>query len=214
MPCCSEWHTASAYEAFRSSPVFHKMNGALQPILLTPPTSRRFILPQYSGTRENALSSLFIGPSFTAIHTWAFPPSSVTPASDSNGGSFQPPTSAWEQQWQAFAMKAMDSEKCVRNSSASGWEVGENTYKGEHGTSRGFCGLLRWADVESHQAYIDGMKQVSGKGNESSNPKSTLMTLDMELCHVQFRSLKNGWLGSVAKELPDVDYPNGLFKQK
>lgn len=210
----SEWRFTSAYEAFRSSPTFHEIGAALQPILLTPPTFKRFILPRYSGARENALSSQFIGPSFTAIYTWASPPSSVTPASDSNGVSTQPLTSAWEEQWQAFATKAMGGEKCIHNSSASGWEVGDDKNSEEHGTSEGFCGLLRWADVESHQAYIDGMRHAFKKGDEPSNPKSTLMTLDMELRHVQFRSFKHGWLGSVAKEQPDVNFPNGLFKQK
>ena len=209
----SEWRTTSAYEAFRTSSTFHEIGAALQPSLLTPPTFKRFILTRYSAMRENALLSLFIGPSFTAIYTWASPPCSVTLAPDSNGGSSQPPTSAWEEQWQAFATKAMGGEKCIHNSSASGWEVGDEENSEEHGTSEGFCGLLRWADVESHQAYIDGMRHAFKKGEGPSEPKLTLITLDMELCYVEFRSFKIGWSGSVAKKQPEVNFPNGLFKQ-
>ena len=108
----------------------------------------------------------------------------------------------------------MYSEKCVYNSSAGGWEVSDDWNNEENGTSKGFCGLLRWADVKGHKAYIDGMKCDSSKTGERSTCNETLMTLGLELCHVQFRSLKNGWLGSVAKEQPDMKYPNGLFKQR
>lgn len=151
--------------------------------------------------------------SYTAIYTWAFPPSFVTPILDSIGGSTQPQTSAWDQQWQAFSTTAMHRKKCINNTSASGWEVGDDWNSEEHGTSKGFCGLLRWADVEGHKAYIDGVKDEFRKGDESIGPNERLMALEMELCHVQFWWLKNGWCGSVVKEHPDVKYPNGLFKR-
>lgn len=108
----------------------------------------------------------------------------------------------------------MYSEKCVSNSSASGWEVRDDWKSEEHGKSKQFCGLLRWVDVEGHRAYIDGKKDEFRRGDEPSGPNEMLMTLEMELCHVRLRSLKNGWLGSVETEQPDVKYPNGLFKQE
>lgn len=76
-----------------------------------------------------------------------------------------------------------------------------------------FCGLLRWADVESHKAYMDRLRDGPRQGGALSGVND-MLTCPMELCHVRFTSLKNDWLGSVASERPDVICPNALFKHE
>ena len=55
-------------------------------------------------------------------------------------------------------MEAMQSEKGAHKTSTSGWELGNEEKTEEHGTPKRFCGLLRWADVERHKAYIDRLQ--------------------------------------------------------
>ena len=84
--------------------------------------------------------------SYTAICTWTSSPYFVTPGE-------------WERQWYTFAKTAMYSEHCVYNSSASEWKVRDDQKGGVCGTSKGFCGLIRWKDVDGHRGYIDGKKK-------------------------------------------------------
>ena len=163
--------------------------------------------------RENALSSLVNKPSYTALYTWTSLPSLLTPVLTATLCPNYTQTGAWEFYWHAFVMEAMHSDKGAYKTSASGWEVGNEGNTEEHGARKGFCGLLRWADVERHKAYIDRLQAGPRQEGELCG-LNDLLTFQTELCHVKFTCLKYGWLGSVAKERPDVKYPSGLFKQE
>lgn len=110
-------------------------------------------------------------------------------------------------------MEAMESKNGAYKTLISGWEVGNDGNNEEHEIPKGFCGSLRWADVERHKAYIDTLQDGPRPEGETGG-LNDLLTFPTELCRIKFTYLKNGWLGSMAKERPDVKYPNGLFKQE